>query len=454
MSHRDLKPSVVTTTLFVTGVFCAPLTSWSLFNGLLLMSDALFLAALGTHATTGIKRLSTDGGVSILLIVSGMLLALSGLIVFALGTPNAEPVNAAKIVFSLCVFPVLIMSIVGTDRAQIHRMLAAWVAGGCLSALVAVASRHGISLLGFRDAAAAAGHRAEGLTYHSNLLGYSSALLIPVSIYLFRVTQRRMFQVLLIGAIAVLLYALQLTGSRSSVVSMLLGLAYPLLRGLRLHTWLYLVLGMVGMLALALLAATLVLELDLHQITERFEESAVGRLLGLSSSGYRSNSERLLYLQASWDHFVEAPLFGAGYGWLRLAHMHVLGILQCGGIFAFFAFLLWLIAIGAASFRVTRYMQVARSLPWPPALRSLVTSGLIIWFVSGALQPLILDRNGYLLVGLLFAMDAHARKRLQGWRPMSPPSMPIEPPAAASPSPGHSHMMAAPPFPFSPGNRR
>jgi len=386
--------------LLLAGAFCAPITTWNLGGGLLLISDALFIAALVSHAFAATKQLNAMGGVPVLLVVSGAMLAMSGMITYSIGEPYSAPLNAIKMVFSLCVFPMLIASIAYTGPEQTHRLLAAWITGATFSALVAVASRHGISILGFFDAAAASGWRARGLTYHSTVLGYTSALLIPVAVYMLRAASGAMMRLLFVGALAILLYALHLSGSRAALISLLLGIAYPILRGMRLQTWFYVCFGILGIATLALLTVTLLTEL------------AVGRLLGLSSSAFNSNTERMIYIRYSWDQFLKYPIFGTGYELLRIAHMHVLGILHCGGIFGLFTFLLWLACVIAAHFRVTTATPQPQIAAWYRGLSRVVTAGLVIWFISGALHPLLMDRNGYVLIGVLFALDSHARRRL------------------------------------------
>jgi len=398
------QPSQLTLALLLGGAFCCPMSTWTLFKGYLLISDALFLAALATHALRMLQDLSRLATIPFSLLAAGMGFALSGLITFALGDDaNADPINAAKMVFSLTVFPILIMMTTGGHTGRINALLAAWLAGGAFSAAVAVASHYGVALLGFYDGGHA--NRASGLGYHPNALGYTSALLAPVAIYFWWRATARWQSVLMLAGLCVLLYALHLSGSRAALVALLLALAFPVARLIRIEAAAYALVGALGLAFVVLLGFALASEFDLHDLVHRVEDSAIGRLLGLSGSGEHSDSERRAFLRYSWAQFQESPLLGSGYGWLRGAHMHVLGIMHSGGLLGLSALLLWFTALATAGHRTANVQH--RYTGELAGLRTLVVAGLVIWFVNGGLQPVLLDRNGYILAGVLFALAAH-----------------------------------------------
>jgi len=412
----SLTPTMV---LLMAGAFCCPMTSWNLYRGFLSYSDAFFLLAMFLLAPSGLRRWNEIGGAPALLLISGAMFALGGMVPFAIGSPDSDPINAAKLVFSLCIFPLLIMMVTRNSITQINRLLAAWLAGATLSAFVAFASARGVSIFGMFDPSSAGG-RASGLGYHPNALGYSSALLAPVAGYLMLQYRNPLQRLVLLGALGLLLYGLHASGSRASLLALMCGLLLPALRLVRRETVVALALVLLSLLSLLLLAVTIGTELELHGLLDRVRESAVGRLLGLSQSGWRSNSERMAYLAFSWEQFQNHPIFGAGYGWLRGAHMHVLAILHAGGLFGLSSLLLWLLALVNAAYRV----RVTR--PWPAgsgghALYITSLCGIIIWFVNGGLQPVLPDRNGYILAGVMLALDALARQRLYRPQPQSSP---------------------------------
>lgn len=390
----------------MAGAFCCPM-AWSVFAGYLSISDAFFLAALAGHARFDGRILGDVSGLPWLL-ASALLFACSGLIVWATGDMHAEPINAAKLIFSMTVFPLLLVLTVGTDLRRLNWVLLAWMAGGAFSAGVAVASRSGISLLGFHDPTAASGGRALGLAYHPNVLGYTCALIAPVALYMAIHHRRWMMKWIALVALATLIYGLHLSGSRASVLALGLGAAYPVLSSLlgrQSPLILTATFGLAG--ALALMYAILG-EFD-TVMSDAFRESAIGRALGLSSTVAGSNYERRLYMEFAWEQFQENPIFGAGYGWLRGAHVHVLAILHSGGLLGFSAFLCWGMAVLLTCRRIAVGLGAAAAVSgrelWP-----VIVAGLLIWVINGALQPVLPDRNGYILIAALFTLEAHARR--------------------------------------------
>src|SRR6202008_2681709 len=99
-----------------------------------------------------------------------------------------------------------------------------------------------------------------------------------------------------------------------------------------------------GLAARAALALSIVAELDLP-IPPGLQESAIGRVLGLSDTSEGSDVGRIEFAKYSWAQFLESPYFGNGYGWLRTAHVSVLAVLQSGGLLGFAAYLTWLSGI-------------------------------------------------------------------------------------------------------------
>lgn len=397
----------LTAVLMVVGAFCCPMT-WSLAKGLLSVGDACFVLALVIQGPWMLQNLARLGGVPWLIAASGALFGLSGMTAFALGEQYAEPVNAAKLAFSMTVFPLLLVVTTGNRPALLDAVLTGWVAGATLSALVAIASRHQISLLGLFDSFAAEGNRARGLTYHSNILGYTSALAALAALYLgsrFRGVAARAAAG---AAFSVLLVALYYSGSRAAVFSLALGLlfaALPRARMDRLALYGVLALGVLSIAAFALLIGH---EMDLR-VTEDLRESAIGRVLGLSETARLANEERRLFIELVWDAFFEHPLFGSGYGWLRGAHVHVLSVLHSGGLLGLLALLIWMVGVATAALTVHRdrtSLAVQDRALWPLAI-----GGVTIWFVDGALQPVLPDRNGYILVGVLFVLNARLLAR-------------------------------------------
>lgn len=394
--------------LLMTGAFCCPM-SWYVAQGYLSVSDACFLLALASQTPWALQRLAQTGGVPWLIVLAGVLFGLSGMIVYALDEPYAEPVNAAKLAFSLTLFPLLLVVTVSERPWLLDAVLAAWVAGAAFSALVAIASRNQIALFGLMDEVAAAGYRARGLTYHANVLGYSCALAAPTAIYLAKRYAHWSARLTTVTALGILLAGLYLCGSRSAVFALALGLLVPGIGQIKLrHLPIHLT-ALLGLLSATVIGFMIAGELDLR-ITEGLRESVIGRILGLSESAGRANTERRLYIDMAWAAFQEHPFFGNGYGWLRGAHIHVLSVLHCGGLLGLAALMSWMAGVLAACVSVRNGAQGLVSAQ-DYGLWLLAIAGIIIWFVSGVLQPLLSDRNGYILIGVLLVLDARRRSR-------------------------------------------
>lgn len=417
------EPSALTLALLMAGAFTCPMSTWTLFHGYLSVSDAFFLAALLGHSRTGLNKLQAFSAIPVSLVAAGILFAFSGMVTWALGGPHSDPLNAAKLVFSLTIFPILILVTAGTAIRHLERLMAAWLAGATLSAAVAFISSHGVSIPGLYDKAAAAGGRAQGLAYVHNALGYTSALLAPVAIYFWSRHRRLSWRVLAVLSLALLVYALDASGSRAALLALALGLLVPAMHLLRRYLSAALVTAVLGIAAAATLAATVALELDI-EVPRSLSESAFGRLFGISDAS-ASNSERQIYIDYAWGQFQDQPVLGSGYYLLRLSHMHVLGVMQCGGLLGLSAFMLWVLAVLGALRNVGG--GLARSRPQTEAYYGLwacALSGFVVWAVDGALQPLLLDRNGYILIGVLFALNARIRQRTaRRTRPAELPSI-------------------------------
>lgn len=398
---------LLATALLFAGAFCCPST-WYVVPGLLSTSDVFFFAAFLFAAPSMLQNLLRPGALPWLMVCAAGLFVASGVITYGLYGSDAEPMTAVKTLFSMTIFPVLLSLCIGNDRRRLEVVLVGWLAGGVLSASVAFASQYGISLFGFFDERSSLGHRARGLTYHPNYLGYACVLLAPVAIYLFLSWKRNWAKGLSLAALGVLLTALYLSGSRASLLALASGLLLPPLMFMSIRRSPVVFTVLLGAAAATLIALTAVSEIG-GELSQNFRESAIGRIFGLAQSAAASNHERMIYLQYSWDIFVDNPIFGAGYGEIRVAHMHVMGILQCGGFLGLLAFLSWFLYISTATWRLARATNSLRH-EGSDLLRLPVISGVIVWLVAGALMPALTDRNGYILIAVLIALDVHLRR--------------------------------------------
>lgn len=390
--------------LLMGGAFCCPITTWAFFKGYLSLSDALFVAAFAIHLTRSGRLGANTPGILMLLGLSAGVFTLSGLITFAMGGIYSSPVVAFKLVFAMSIAPYAISVMVGDDRRAASCLLIGWLAGAVFNALIVLASRYGVAVLGFYDSYSGEGYRAQGLTYHPNSLSYSSALLIPVATYLWTQTRTITARLALATSMLLLLNAIYVSGSRASLLALLIGTLpwLPLLMCRRIWP-LFFAIG-VGVLASGFLAFTLGAQFGALQAG--FEESAIARLFGGAPTEL-SDAGRRWALAYSWSEFQESPLFGVGWLAVRWSHSNILAILHSGGLFGLLGLVCWATAIVVAVVRISAVQRVV-PVTWDRTLLMMILSSLIIWFVNGAFQPLLLDRNGYLLIGILLALNAQA----------------------------------------------
>lgn len=397
--------------LIVAGAFCSPI-NWSVF-GRLPLADFFFILAFLLQAPFMVQGLARAYALPLLPLTGCMLFVVNSIINVAMASPYAAPLFVAKLLYSFYLFPLLLAYTLFWNLRKVDIMLAAWLAGAALTAFVALASSYHIPVFGYIDPYAASGVRARGLSYHANALGYTSALTAPVAIYLLACYRHILIRLFAFVALALVLYGIQASGSRSSLLGLVAGvlvlvLVPGFLRGNRL--WLYLMVFL-GLAATLLLGYAVARGLGLP-IADSIASSAVGRLLGLSHGAIASTNLRIQIALRSWADFVANPLFGIGYGAIRIAQSNVLSILQSGGLLGLTAFLTWLSGLFAAGIRVKVGLYHAVSAHYR-LLWSVVVAGLVIWFVNTAFQPLLNDRNGYILVGVLFALNARVCMTLQ-----------------------------------------
>lgn len=407
--------------LLMAGAFCCSI-DWSISPAgfRVALCDAFFFAAMLCQAPWVMQNLARLGGVPLLPVIGASLFAVSALVDAEVGHSMSDPLNAVKLVLSLMALPVLLLVAVGEDWRRLDAVLAAWLAGATLSAVVAVTSRYNIPFFGLLDPVSAAGGRALGLSYFANELGYTSALNAPVAAYFFFRYRYWGIRLVMVAAVGVLLYAIHLSGSRSSLLAVACSVAVLSIRLIQWSRLPGMMVTILGLLAGATLVYAIAQELELP-LAHGIEESAIGRMLGLSPTGEGSTASRKDYAWYAWDQFLESPYFGKGYAYLRAAHFHVLALLHSGGLLAFTAFTTWLVGILATCSRVGhgigRTIIGRHRLLWPTAI-----AGLVVWFTNGAFQPLLADRNGYILVGVLLVLDAGVRRAMHYGQPIvSPP---------------------------------
>lgn len=168
--------------------------------------------------------------------------------------------------------------------------------------------------------------RAAGLTTHPNTQALNAILAIPGLLLLFCSLRSIWLRALILLMLLVLWQAVDYSGSRASAASFFLVIA--VFSSLFFHqatseqrAWMFL-----GLLGLLLLVAAF---LAFGSINPR-PRSALWRLF--YAPVLSSNTERAALNSAAWRGFVEAPFFGQGYQWTRVAHNIYLQALHTSGL--------------------------------------------------------------------------------------------------------------------------
>lgn len=425
--------------LLMGGTFCCSM-DWQIPTpvGSLPYAHAFFLATLMCQAPWAAQGFARQGGISLLALAGSLLIVLSGMISVARGDAHADPGNTMRLFFALLILPLSLQLAFKDDWRRVDLVLGAWLAGATASALVAVASRYNIALFGFFDPESASGGRARGLSFVTNELGYIGALTAPVATYFVFRCGSSTGRILALGALALVISGIHLSGSRGSTLALAAGLGAAMLGRMRPRYLPITLLLTLAVVAASVLGYTVAKELDLP-ISARMEESALGRTLGLSPWTEHSDTGRRALLQFAWNGFLESPYFGQGWAYLHLAHFHLAAILHSGGLLGTAAFLTWLTGVILCCVRVGFAVKAGND---PVARKLWLTSVviLVVWFVNGAVQPLTWDANGYIEVGVLFALDAiYRRDRWRGQFVAHERPPPFDQPADRNGTAGRSH---------------
>lgn len=392
---RSENSSIVAWLLAIACFLC-PATSWQLIPGALSWSDAFLLAA--GVAYLPIAMLRKDG----FQLPTLMLAAVAFIVIAFMGSSITNPglpslINCLKLLVSLFFVPIVIMWVTVGRVAAMDRLLWFWLAGGCLSALVGVCAKYGISLFGLKEGASA-GARISGLTYHPNVLGYACALLLPVGIYLLSTVRSNMARMACIVAIGLLAYAVQLTGSRASLLAALIGSAVWLPNPFRLKMhqseFFILIAGGLGIVAL-------VFFITLNDKASAKAEDSLSRLFGDIAHVRTSNEARNKQTQIAYDRIQESPIFGKGfYEYTRYAHNTSLQMLQSGGLVGFLGILLWWGGMARCWWQVRN-----TALPHQEfMLLQMIMSITLIVLINGAFEPFLIDRASYIAFGILLGL--------------------------------------------------
>ena len=287
---------------------------------------------------------------------------------------NSDTGSIVKFVLALVVVPWMI-GVFATNRATLLRLVDVWCAGVCVSALVAILDRQGITTVGFRQLGFVdVSGRMPGLSTHPNQLAVAIALTLPVALWWsLRGGRWRWAAAVAIPALTLGVVA---TGSRGGMAGALLAAfltmaVIPKLR--RAGYWLVIP-------ALTLLVATD--GLSRFVADTRFGGGATA-----------SNIDRAFRLAQARLDFEASPTFGIGMRFIQEGHDIYFQMLAATGLLGLVALLVY--ALGAFSCAaVNRDDLLAR----------VMAVSFALFFLMGAVQNNLLARYLYVPVGVLWAL--------------------------------------------------
>ena len=381
--------------LFYFGCFLVPLTAVRFSDGLAVSDWIFFLSGALTLMSLDRRKIRPSGWlVAASIFAFGASLSLA----FVSSTPGAELAVGGRIVFVWGVWPV-IAALVLLDRHQVGRAVAFFVAGGSLSAIVAITQIAGIDLRGFFLSAPpdilGLPTRVVGLNTNPNAQAGTLAVAFTVAFGALIYGQKRS-----LAACALVLTAsgILLSGSISGTLVAAAGLAALALRGRKVRT-------------LALLA---VFAAPAWVLTSKLQEAQMGVLTpfqrissATGRSGISTLDLRLQTIDFAWQRIVANPWQGAGlvsteggtYDGVTLPHnMEVLAWFQGGP--------LMLLAVLIAT--LTALAFVWRRMGDP--LWEMLFAAVICGLAFAQTGPALFDRYLWLPVVMAFALK-HQRSK-------------------------------------------
>lgn len=166
-----------------------------------------------------------------------------------------------------------------------------------------------------------------GLTHHENAFAEAGLIVVAICLYLFSVQRTLRARLVIVGAAAVGVESILMSGSRSSLlVVAVLVVMVPIVERSAISGFFFAILGSLFIFSLPLLVGI------------AGEGSALSRLEG-SLDAKAADTERTKVNEAGWAMFTDKPLLGNGYiDDVFLVHNNVLEIAAASGIFALFGY--------------------------------------------------------------------------------------------------------------------
>lgn len=370
------------------------------------LSDALLLVAFALvlfDIITGVNRAKLPGYVYLAALSVGVValvnsiqpadaqylanrLQLTGFAGRALAQIDTGAFNKALFwLVAIVVVPFVTLACMNSARKTCGLVMGGVVIGTAISSAVAISdflglSRIGPSLNGYANESS----RQFGLTVHSNNLGVSCAIAVPIALYL--LTQRKFG---LVGAACLPLLAggVLLSGSRGAqVVFVLAAICGAILAArkapLRFIFW-----------AGAFLLLVLIMWATFNQFIPPEVSKQLLRFGGDSAGSSSSDDGRVTLAKQAVSDFWHNPFVGIGIPYITYAHSIYLQLLSAGGIVLTTAFLCYFFCILRDGLNHGRNIGPVRYL----------TVSVASWLLVGVVENQLTDRFLYYTGACLIA---------------------------------------------------
>jgi hypothetical protein len=276
-------------------------------------------------------------------------------------------VMVLRVFLATTVIAILVQVFATSNRREmLIRLLGWWGAGIALSAAFAVLVANGmLSLEGVLTQAT--GYRLSGLAAHPNGLAFSLCIAFPVLIYLVRYAKRFAFRLFWLGALAVSLWALFLSDSRSGLLVGLVSMGVSIVANIGSTR------GRLLLIPLLVLAGALAATV------------LPGLLAGtrLVTGAPMSDAARTLYNSQAIDQFLVSPIVGGGFSALGGVAVP-LQVISTGGI---------IFVLGYYAFLLHPLLPL-----WRGRTRLISVTGLLViltLLAFGVFNPIILERAAF-----------------------------------------------------------
>ena len=196
------------------------------------------------------------------------------------------------------------------------------------------------------------GNRYQGLTHHTNAFGMAGMTAMAILLYLFMHHRGTQARVIILGAGAVSLASVIMSGSRAAVVvAAVLILIIPIVERSALVGFVTSIVGAIGIVAIPLL------------VQSGHGGSALTRLAG-DGTAVVADQARSSGLDYGFARFLDSPIIGSGLANVELVHNVLLEVAVGIGIFGFVGYLMVMYVlcrplIGNHPYRRLAYLPVA-----------------------------------------------------------------------------------------------